>query len=132
MFCFFIFSITFRVLTKTCFWLVPGGLEGVGSSGRLIGSISTYPGTCKCPWSRVIAKTPPGGIFVYRLRYKTTYCEKRIKNISAKKYFWPEICFNSALNYSFSKDFEVLEGWKSSGRPVGKCSTKFRLKWSSW
>ena len=49
------------------FWGVLGGL---GSSGRLVGTISTYPGTCKCPWSRVIAKNPPGGIFFfYRVWY---------------------------------------------------------------
>ena len=33
---------------------------GVGGSGRLTGSISTYPGTYQCPWSRVTAKKPPG------------------------------------------------------------------------
>ena len=27
------------------FWLFPGVLEGLGSSGRLVGTISTYPGT---------------------------------------------------------------------------------------
>ena len=31
------------------FVFFPGVLEGLGSSGRLIGTISTYPGTCKCP-----------------------------------------------------------------------------------
>ena len=30
--------------------------------------------------------------------------------------------------YSFSLDLLVLEGWKSSGRPVGKKSTNFRRK----
>ena len=54
---------------KTGFWLFPGVLEGLGSSGRLVGSFSTDPGTCKCPWSRVIAKNPAGGIFFYRPRY---------------------------------------------------------------
>ena len=44
----------------------------------------------------------------------------------------PKYVCNSIQNYSFSEDFEVLEGWKSSGRPVEKMSTKFRLKWSSW
>ena len=33
----------------TVFWLSPGALEGSGSSGKLVGSISTYPGTCQCP-----------------------------------------------------------------------------------
>ena len=42
----------------------PGVLEGLGTSGRLIGTISTYPGTNKCPGSRVMAKNPPGGIFL--------------------------------------------------------------------
>ena len=40
-----------------------GVLEGLGRSGRLVGSISTYPGTSKCPGSRVVAKNPPRGIF---------------------------------------------------------------------
>ena len=35
-------------------------MEGLGSSGRLVGSISTYPGTYKCPWSGVMAKNPGG------------------------------------------------------------------------
>ena len=38
-------------------------MEGLGSSGRLVGSISTYPGTYKCPWSRVMAKNPGGAFF---------------------------------------------------------------------
>ena len=43
----------------TGFWL-----EGLGSSGRLVGTISTYPGTYKSPWSRVMAKNPPGRFFL--------------------------------------------------------------------
>ena len=27
------------------FWLFPGVLEGLGSSGKLVGTMSTYPGT---------------------------------------------------------------------------------------
>ena len=49
------FSENNRVLNDR-FWLFPGVLEGLGSSGRLVGTISTYPGTYKCPWSRVMAK----------------------------------------------------------------------------
>ena len=37
-------------------------MEGLGSSGRLVGSISTYRGTYKCPWSEAMAKKL-GGIF---------------------------------------------------------------------
>ena len=37
-------------------------IEHVRASGGLVGTISTHPGTCSCPWSRVIAKNPPGGI----------------------------------------------------------------------
>ena len=37
-----------------------GVLEGLGSSGRLIASISTYPGTYKGPGSRVMTTNPPG------------------------------------------------------------------------
>ena len=43
--------------------LFPGVLEGLGSSVGLVGTISTYPGTYKCPWSGVMAKNPGGGIF---------------------------------------------------------------------
>ena len=64
-FLFFLKKIGFH---KTGFWLFPGVLEGLGSSGRLIGTISTYPGTYKCPWSRVLAKKPSGGFFS-RVRY---------------------------------------------------------------
>ena len=53
----------------TGFWLVPGIMEGLGRSGRLVGSISTYPGTYKCPGSRVMAKNLPGGNLFYRVRY---------------------------------------------------------------
>ena len=41
---------------KKCVRLFPGGLEVLGSTGRLIGSISTYSGTYKCPGSRVMTK----------------------------------------------------------------------------
>ena len=41
-------------LYKTGVWLFPGVLEGLESSGRLIGSMSTYPGTYECPGSRVM------------------------------------------------------------------------------
>ena len=41
---------------KTGFWLFLEALEGLGSSGRLIGTISTYPGTYKCPGSRAMTK----------------------------------------------------------------------------
>ena len=37
-------------------------MEGLGSSGRLVGSIPTYPGTYQCPWSGVMAKNPGGEI----------------------------------------------------------------------
>ena len=46
------FYINIRVL-KTDFRLWPEVLEGLGSSGRLVGTISTYPGTCQCPWYTV-------------------------------------------------------------------------------
>ena len=39
-----IFSVKFQVL-KLGFWLFLGVLEGLGSSGKLVGTISTYPGT---------------------------------------------------------------------------------------
>jgi len=40
---------TFRV-QKLWFFVFPEVLEGLGSSGRLVGTISTYPGTYKSPW----------------------------------------------------------------------------------
>ena len=52
---------------ETGFWLFPGVLEGLGSSGKLEGTIFTHPGTYKCPGSRVIAKNPPGGILFYQV-----------------------------------------------------------------
>ena len=54
----------------TCFGFFPGVLEGSGSSGRLVGTISTYPGTCKCPWSRVIAKNPGVDLFLLSTVYR--------------------------------------------------------------
>ena len=45
-----------------------------------------------------------------------------LNNISVTTYFGPDIFFNSTEHYSFSIDFDVREGWKSSGRPVGKMS----------
>ena len=45
---------------KLVFLDFPGVLEGLGSSGRLIGTISTFPRTYKCLGSRVMAKNPPG------------------------------------------------------------------------
>ena len=33
-------------------------LDGLGSSGRLVGTISTCPGTYQCPWSLVMVKNP--------------------------------------------------------------------------
>ena len=47
------------------FWLFLGVLEGVGSFGKLVGTISTYPSNYKCPWSRGMAKTPGGGTFSF-------------------------------------------------------------------
>ena len=56
---FFICSEHVRVL-KRVFLAFPGILEGLGSSGGLVGTISTYPGTYKCPGSRVMTKNPEG------------------------------------------------------------------------
>ena len=52
------FSIIFRA-QKLRLLAFPGVLEGLGSSGGLVGTISTYPGAYKCPWSRVMANNPP-------------------------------------------------------------------------
>ena len=68
---FFILCVRCRVLYNSV-WPFPGGLEGSASSGRLSGSICTDPGTYKCPWSRVIAKNPPGGNFFFCLRYQVS------------------------------------------------------------
>ena len=42
------------------FWTFPRVLEGLKSSGKLVGFISTYPGTSPTSWCRVLAKKPPG------------------------------------------------------------------------
>ena len=47
----------------TGIWLFPGVLKGLGRSRKLVGTISTYPGTYKCQWSQSIAKNAPGGVF---------------------------------------------------------------------
>ena len=60
----FLFATKQILLYIAGFWLSPGFLEHLGRSGRLIRTISTYPGTYKCPRSRGIAKNPPGGIFL--------------------------------------------------------------------
>ena len=43
------------------FWVLFDGLKGLGSSARLIGSGSAYPGTYKSSRSRVMATHLPGG-----------------------------------------------------------------------
>ena len=54
---------------------------------------------------------------------------RRLKKLSDKKFSGPKILLMiSSKNYSFSLDFLVLEGCKSSGRPGGKISTNFRPK----
>ena len=55
-------------------------MEGLGSSGRLVGSISTYPGTYKCPWSGVMAKNP-GGIF-FPCTYVSCTCSYVVRYVS--------------------------------------------------
>ena len=47
----------------------PRVLEGLGSSGRLVGFAPTYFGTSPTSWSGVMAKTLPARIFV-RVRYE--------------------------------------------------------------
>ncbi len=61
------FSVTLGVLKRKLL-AFPGVLEGLGSSRGLVGTISTYPGTYKCPGAQVMAKNPRGDCF-YRLRY---------------------------------------------------------------
>ena len=61
---FFLYNFGFY---ETGFGLFPGVLEGFGISGRLVGSISTDPGTYLCPGSRVMTKNPRGAFF-YRPR----------------------------------------------------------------
>ena len=45
----------------TGFQLFPGVREGLGSSGRLVGTIFIDPATYKWPGSRAMTKNPPGG-----------------------------------------------------------------------
>ena len=44
----------------TAFCLFPEALEGVGSSGKLVGIISKCLHTSPAPWYRVMAKNPGG------------------------------------------------------------------------
>ena len=53
----FVFLYKFGV-QSTGFWCFPGILEGLGSSGKLVGIISTFPGTSSTPWCRIIAQNP--------------------------------------------------------------------------
>ena len=46
---FLIFSMNSRFYI-TGSWLFPGVVVVLGRSGRLIGTSSIHPGTCKCPW----------------------------------------------------------------------------------
>ena len=66
------------------FRLFLGGMEGLGSSGRMIGSISTYPGTYKCPWSVAMAKNPGGGFFTV---YRTSRIQKLMKTTPISLFF---------------------------------------------
>ena len=47
----------YKAQVFVCF---PVGLKGLGSSSRLDGNISTYPGTFKCPRRWVMANKSPG------------------------------------------------------------------------
>ena len=85
-------------------------LEGWKSSGRPVGNKSSNPGTLTPPWCRVMARKP-----------NTDISDVIFRNI-----------FQIDENYGFSIDFGVLEGWKSSGRPVGKMSTKWRPSKPPW
>ena len=67
----FIFHRKCRVVYNK-FWAFPQGPGGFRKLRRLVGTISTYPGTCRCPWSRDIDKNPRGEPF-YRVRYKEKY-----------------------------------------------------------
>ena len=67
------------------FWLFPEVLEGLGKSGRLVGSISTLPGTYKSSWYRVMAKNPHV-LFVYGM-----YITLR-SNFDTREFGSREIC----------------------------------------
>ena len=57
----------YRVLHITSFYSFPGVLEGLGSSGKLTGTISADPGTS--PTSYCQKPGGGGGNFFVRLRY---------------------------------------------------------------
>ena len=61
-------------------WLFPGVLEGLGSSGKLVETISTDPGTYLCPESRVMTKNSRGQLF----RPGTVCPSKRFKGIDGE------------------------------------------------
>ena len=88
----------------TGFWLLFGVLEGLGSSGRLIGSISTYPGTYKSPWSLVMVKNPEGGNFVFQRPYdrkNKVFLISNMDSAQTSKYLVSKthlrLCFYQAL-----------------------------------
>ena len=76
---------------KTCCWLFLMVLECLGSSGKLVGTISTYPGTDRCPWSRGIAKNLPGKCFLPSTVSETTLRSNLIDS-----------CFTTSTSYSSS------------------------------
>ena len=103
-------------------------------SGRLVGSISTYPGTYKCPWSRIISKNPPrGNLFTEYGRDNRGLVSplnglvEIYKNVL--RFF---LKMSVSKNYDFSTELRVLEGWKSCGRPVGFVSATPGDYRSSW
>ena len=71
-------------------WLLPTVLE-VGSSGRLKGTMSTYPGNYKCPGSRVMTKNLPGGFF-YRVRYLVTMSRLNFRVHISQEIVWTSCC----------------------------------------
>ena len=58
---------------ETMGFAFPRGPAGLGSSGGLVGTISTYPGTSPTLWSRTIAKNPAVGCILLSTVHVVVY-----------------------------------------------------------
>ena len=59
-------------------WRFPGVLEGLGSSWRLVGLISTHPGTSSTLWCEIMTKILRGNFF-FHLPYRIPWAYTRLR-----------------------------------------------------
>ena len=98
---------------KNVFSTFSNVLEGLGSSGRPVGLISTDPDSSPTPWSRVMTKNPGGGNFFFRLRYQCTAkrdtSNKHVYNIISYTCLLSNCLFGSEP-YFFSQTWAIRLG----------------------